>query len=75
MSIDIYSRRSIIKLTKEIKHFPKEEKDMIKYYVFDEESEIWSEAFDTREDAENELLEQNQHCYSLDAEVIEVDEY
>jgi hypothetical protein len=47
---------------------------MIKYYVFDEEAEIWSDAFNTREDAENELIEQNQHWYSLDAKVIEVEE-
>ena len=47
---------------------------MIKYYVFDEAAEIWSDAFNTREDAENELLEQNQHCYSLDAKVIEDEE-
>ncbi len=52
----------------------KEEKKMTKFYVFDKASEIWSEAFDTREDAEMELQEENQHKYSLDAEVIEVEE-
>lgn len=45
-----------------------------RFYVFDETSEIWSDAFFTREDAEKELREEKQHNYGLDAKVIEVNE-
>ena len=47
---------------------------MTKYYVFDEAREIWSEGFNTRVEAEQELQEERQHSYSLNAKVIEVDE-
>ena len=47
---------------------------MIKFYVVDEASEIWSEGFDTREEAEQELLEENQHSYGTEAIIIEVEE-
>ena len=47
---------------------------MIKYYVVNEASEIWSEGFNTREEAEKELREENQHNYGTEAIIIEVDE-
>lgn len=47
---------------------------MIKYYVYNPISEISSEAFSTREEAEKELMEENQHQYGEGAEVVEVDD-
>lgn len=47
---------------------------MTKYYVYDECSEISSEAFETREEAEKELQEENQHSYSTEAKVVEVED-
>jgi hypothetical protein len=48
---------------------------MTKFYVVNEASEIWSdEGFATRAEAEQELLEQNQHDYGTEAKVIEVEE-
>lgn len=46
---------------------------MIKYFVYDEESEISSVTFNTREEAEKEL-EENYMRYSLNAQIIEVDD-
>lgn len=47
---------------------------MTKYYVVNEASEIWSEGFNTREEAEQELLEEKQHIYGTEAIIIEVEE-
>jgi hypothetical protein len=47
---------------------------MIKYYVVNEDSEIWSTGFNTREEAEKEMQEETQHKYGIDAKVIEVNE-
>jgi hypothetical protein len=49
-------------------------KDMIKYYVYNEKSEVSSEAFLTREEAEKELREETQHLYGDDANIVEVDD-
>lgn len=46
---------------------------MIKYYVYNEVSEISSEAFNTREEAEKEL-ERNSLSYGEEAEIVEVDD-
>lgn len=48
--------------------------NMIKYYVVNEDSEIWSTGFNTREEAEKEMQEEKQHKYGIDAKVIEVNE-
>ena len=47
---------------------------MIKFYVFDETSELWSSPFDTKEEAEHELNERSEHLWSTEAQVIEVNE-
>lgn len=47
---------------------------MTKFYVVNEKSEIWSEAFDTREEAEKELREDRDWKYGLEGKVIEVEE-
>lgn len=52
----------------------KKGKNKITYYVVNEDSEIWSTGFNTREEAEKEMQEETQHKYGIDAKVIEVNE-
>lgn len=46
---------------------------MTKFFVYDKKSEVSSEAFETREEAEKELTD-NYMRYGLDAEIVEVDD-
>lgn len=52
----------------------RKEKDMIKYCVYDECSEISSEIFDTYEEAKQELDENLGSVYSFDAVIYEVND-
>ena len=46
---------------------------MIKFYIFDKCSDRWSEPFNTREEAQK-ALDEDKHTYSLDAEILEIEE-
>lgn len=46
---------------------------MIKYYVLNESSDIWSDGYLTREEAEKEL-DENFDAYGFNGKIIEVEE-
>lgn len=46
---------------------------MIKYYVLNKSSDIWSDSFNTKREAEKEL-ELNYDIYGLEGYIVEVEE-
>ena len=43
---------------------------MVKYFVFDDHSDNWSEGYDTFEEAKNDLDNDISYVWSFEAEVI-----